>query len=212
MKKIYAADGNLIPDVKDALIELCNAGTGMVCVTIGRMLNVRLSITMPHITFLKTETPSSAETDGDSTAFVMHMTDAMSGEVAVIVSTDLVLAAVKTLTGTQYSSFDEMMDDDLGFSAVQEFGNIVGSAYVKAIGKYTGIRFYLSPVMVGVDKFSELVSSAYLQSTAKNEPNICAESEFTMVDADDNPIGQTGRIIMMPDDSSVEKLMEAVGI
>ena len=74
----------------------------------------------------------------------------MSGDVAFVLSKDLILEAVCKMTQTSYT-FDEMFRDEEGLSALQEFGNIIGSAYVKAIGEYTGMRFFLSPVLVGLE-------------------------------------------------------------
>lgn len=211
--KIYNTDGRLITDVKDALVELCNAGTGMVSITIGNILNIRISIDTPKITSSDTESDNlnNLLDDKDAVAIFMHMTDTIQGEVAFIIHSDLLVSAVEALTGEKYT-FERMMEDDCGFSAVQEFGNIIGSAYVKAIGQYTGIRFYLSPVMVGVDKASRLIHTAYTRLPAGNARQIRAESKFTVVDADDQPVGHAGYIVMIPDEDSVEKLMDAIGI
>lgn len=211
--KIYNTEGNLIPDVEGALCELSNAGTGMVSVTIGHMLNVRISISTPKATTLDAKSPADFYSDAgkDAVAIFMHMQETICGEVAFIIDNDFLVDVIEKLTGNHYT-FEEMMDDDCGFFAVQEFGNIIGSAYVKAIGKYTGIRFFLSPVMVGVDKPQNLMSSVYLRNLGSDCRQIYVESEFTLMDEKDRPIGEAGHIIMMPDEDSVEKLMDAIGI
>ena len=211
--KIYNTDGKLISDVQDVLYELGNAGTGMVSITIGRMLNIRISISTPKVTAFEPEAITGLAVDKgkDAIAIFMHMKETLDGEVAFVIENDLIMAAVEKLTGRHYT-FDEMMEDDCGFSAVQEFGNIIGSAYVKAIGEYTGIRFFLSPVMVGVDKTDTLITTAYLHTGGKDGRQIYVESKFSITDADGAPLGRAGHIIMMPDEDSVEKLMEAIGM
>lgn len=211
--KIYNTEGVLIPDVKDVLCELGNAGTGLVSVTIGRMLNIRIDIETPKVTYVESGADSvlSMDTSNDSIAIFMHMTEAINGSVVFIIEHDFIVTAVEKLTGKHYS-FEEMLEDECGFSAVKEFGNIIGSAYVKAIGGYTGIRFFLSPVMVGVDKADKLLSSAYMHPPEKNGRQIYVESRYSIMDKDGEPIGQAGHIVMMPDEDSIEKLMEAIGM
>ena len=150
--KLYNTEGALIPDVQDALYELCNAGTGMVSITIGHLLNTRITISTPEVMSEEPETLKLVDMaqDQEVVFFVMHMKETMSGDVAFVLSKDLILEAVCKMTQTSYT-FDEMFRDKEGLSALQEFGNIIGSAYVKAIGEYTGMRFFLSPVLVGLE-------------------------------------------------------------
>ena len=56
------------------------------------------------------------------------------------------------------------------------------------------------------------MSAIYGQTSDRIAHKTHVESTFSMRTEDGEKIGQTGHIIMMPADDSVEKLMDAVGM
>ena len=97
-------------------------------------------------------------------------------------------------------------------SALSELANIMAASCMKAIGDYSKIRIFLSPVMIGVDMAGALISFPIAQTELKCEKAVSIDTSFALTNSDGDVVQNVGRVIIMPDEKSVVSLMDALGI
>lgn len=210
---VFNQEGKLHEDVVDALYELGNVGMGMASIALGKILGVRVVIQPPTVMSVDSDVSAVIPDAQDEVAvgILMAMEQTFGGAVLFIVDRIFIEDAVASMTGRHLQGI-EMIEDEESLSAVQELANIMAAACMKAIGSYTGVKIFLSPVMVGVDMVGALVAFPVAQLSLKCSKAICVDTRFSLMDAQGNRSADAGRIIMMPDEESVTRLMEALGM
>lgn len=146
--ELFGQDGKLDTDVQDVLYELGNVGVGMASVAIGRLLGVRVELASPNVmpvTELSERTLLS-HIGEDQVGIWMCFARPMSGSVLFILKRSFVCDVVEKMTGNRCEQ-EQIYKNEMAFSAVTEFAGMLAAAYMKAVGKYTGMRIFLSPYM-----------------------------------------------------------------
>lgn len=206
-------DEKLNPDVADALYELNNVGAGQASIALSKMMGMSLSIGRPKVMRGKlSELPLTGSDPGKiDMGILMTMEKTFGGVVLFVLDKRFLSDLFLKLTGVRYDA-DQMLRDEESLSATREIANIIAAAYTKAIGAYTGMRLFLSPAMVGMDQVGSLMSFAASHYNISNDMVICVDTSFCAADAGTEPEAYASRIIMLPDDRSVEEMMIALGI
>ncbi len=211
--KLFDQEGILDADVMDALYELGNVGVGMASVALGKILGMRVSIDPPKVQPAGADISALIPDEPDKVAvgILMSMENTLSGAVLFLVEKEFITQAVAKMTGTLYDDVS-LLEEEESLSAVQELANIMAAAYMKAFGSYSGLRIYLAPVMVGVDMIGALVSYPLAQLSMENGRIICIDTSFSLVGEENQPMQNASHILMLPDESSIEKLMQSLGL
>ena len=106
----------------------------------------------------------------------------------------------------------KLLTDEESASAIAEFANIIVASYMNAMGSYTGIRIFVTPVSVKLGYADELVEDALQNLNLCCNEAICVNTGLSTIDANGGGLSDVGHFIMMPDDVSVQKIMEAISI
>jgi len=213
--RLFDQNGKLDLDVQDALYELGNVGVGMASVTIGKLLGVRVELATPNVVPVGDIVSENllGDEENDNVGIWMKFKEPLKGSVLFLMNNSFMQDVVECMTGKTYGDEQERIyEDELGFSAMTEFANMLAAAYMRAIGKYTGIRIYMSPVLMVFNR--EKVSLEKLLEKQGTEANmaIWIETSFQLLDDDGNKTCDVGRVVMLPDDDTVVQLLEALGL
>ena len=209
--KVFLNNDQLDPDVADALYELSNVGIGKATNALGKMISERITIQTPKITPTKTDVTKLIEQYKGKLAMgvLMRLAENLSGAVLIVVEREFMTELVNRLTGGSYSEEQLLSDEDCR-SVVQEVTNIMAASYMSAIGAYTGLRIFLTPVMVGVEKLEDLIAYPVEKMSLDPKNCICIDTRFMVQDSHDIPHTSEGNIIVFPDDASINTLMKAL--
>lgn len=209
--KVFLNNDQLDPDVADALYELSNVGIGKATNALGKMISERITIQTPKITPTKTDVTKLIEQYKGKLAMgvLMRLAENLSGAVLIVVEREFMTELVNRLTGGSYSEEQLLSDEDCR-SVVQEVTNIMAASYMSAIGAYTGLRIFLTPVMVGVEKLEDLIAFPVEKMSLDPKNCICIDTRFMVQDSHDIPHTSEGNIIVFPDDASINTLMKAL--
>ncbi|KAI4448688.1 CheY-P phosphatase CheC [Eubacterium plexicaudatum ASF492] len=209
---LFDQDGKLDTDVQDVLYELGNVGVGMASITMGRLLDVRIELVSPNVIPVTevSEQMLLSQIEPDDIGIWMRFAAPMSGFVLFLLKRSFVRAVVEKMTGNRCEK-EKLFGDEIAFSAVTEFANMLSAAYMKAIGNYTNIRIFLSPYMF-VDKNERISLGAAPQTeSVAADQAIWVETRFQLSD-EGGKTDDAGRAIMLPDGNTVQMLMRALGI
>jgi len=215
--KMFEQNGDLDADVQDTLYELGNVGLGMASVTIGKILGVRVMLESPVVVPLggsqikEFVMEAMRRGGGKEIGLFMEFQDTLQGMVLLIMNTGFLAAIVNKMTGCAYEE-TELVTDEISFSAISEFANMISAAYAKAIGSYTGMRVYLSPVMMDIDCEENLLQDVLDKLGGACKMAISVQTDFILTEENGEKTGDIGHFIMLPVQSSVESLMKALGM
>lgn len=206
--KLFQNDNQLDPDVADALSELSNVGMGKATNALGKMMGKRITIQTPVITPTKTDIKKLVEKfQGKlSMGIVMRLGDNLRGVVLIIIDQKFMHDLVDTLTGVPYTD-QQMLEDEDSLSVIKEVANIMAASFMTAISSYTGLRIYLTPVMVGVDIVEDLISYPVEKMYVNPQNCICIDTSFMVQGKKVEPHKCQGNIVIFPDDASLEVLV-----
>ena len=143
---LFDQDGRLDSDVEDALSELGNVGVGMASITIGRILGVRVELEAPSVIPAGEAGEQSllSSLGQESIGIWMKFAEPLSGSVLCVLKRGFVYDVVEKMTGQRLEG-EALYADELAFSALAEFANMLSAAYMNAVGKYTGMRIFVTP-------------------------------------------------------------------
>ena len=210
---LFDQDGNLDLDVQDALSELGNVGVGMASITIGRILGVRVELEAPNVIPKETVSEQTLlDYIGQKNIGIwMKFAAPLNGSVLCVLKQGFVYDVVEKMTGSRYEGKD-LYADEIALSAVSEFANMLSAAYMKAVGRYTGMRIFVSPYLLVAGGDRICIGEVPEECASQVHKAILVETRFQLLEEDGEKTRAAGKVVMLPDDNTVELLMEALGM
>lgn len=209
--KLFSQDGKLDTDVQDVLYELGNVGVGMASITMGRILGVRIELASPNVIPVAGMSDQTllSHIGEDDVGIWMRFAPPLCGSVLFILKCSFVYGVVDKMTGMQCEE-EQLYTNEIAFSAVTEFANMLSAAYMKAVGNYTNMRIYLSPYMFMIKNERIKLGTKLPEKEVKADQAIWVETKFQLLE-EGGKTDDAGRVVMLPDDDTVEMLMKALG-
>lgn len=210
---LFDQEGNLDSDVQDALSELGNVGVGMASITIGRILGVRVELEAPNVVPAGTVSRQTLPDDigRNNIGILMKFAEPLNGFVLCVLKRGFVYDVVEKMTGCRYEG-EKLYKDEIAFSAAVEFANMLSAAYMKAVGKYTGMRIFVSPYMMVAEGEQISIGDIPNDGGMDSQKAILVETRFQLLEEGEDKTRAAGKIVMLPDDDTVGLLMEALGM
>lgn len=213
---LFDQDGRLDSDVEDALSELGNVGVGMASITIGRILGVRVELEAPSVIPAGEAGEQSllSSLGQESIGIWMKFAEPLSGSVLCVLKRGFVYDVVEKMTGQRLEG-EALYADEMAFSALAEFANMLSAAYMNAVGKYTGMRIFVTPYRLSDgNEWAGIGSTGAVpaKDAVSADRAIWVETRFQLLEEDGARTRDVGRVVMMPDGDAVEMLMEALGL
>ena len=211
--KLFDQDGKLDEDVQDALYELGNVGVGMASATIGRILGVRVELAIPNVVPVTEVSDQTllARIGQDQVGIWMRFAEPMNGAVLFILDRSFVYDVVEKMTGRRKEG-EGLYTDEIAFTSVTEFANMLSAAYMKAVGKYTGMRIFVTPYLFVMDQQQISLQDVQQEPGPVAGQAVWVETQFQLLDEGQARTHAVGRVVMLPDDDTVGMLMEALGL
>jgi chemotaxis protein CheC len=211
--KLFHDNQEINTDATDVLSELGNVGVGKAAKILGDLLGKRVILHTPRVLSLQNNLNLVADIEPERlmVGILMRLTNNLGGMVLILIDVDCVLDMEEKITGVRYTP-QQLTEDELALSIVQEMANMMAASYMNAIGEYTGVRIYLTPTMVGVDMAAALLSYPLAEMSMSGENVICIDSCFYAETGKEKAEHHEGRMLILPDEESAHKLIEAMGL
>lgn len=209
---IVGDDGNISPDVADALGEITNVGIGMATTALGRLTGLRVMIDKPLVKLVDAEIISelSLNPEREVVGVIMTLERTLEGAVLLLMEKRAVLELMKSMTGVEYTEDDLLTIE--GASDVNELMNIIAARCMKSIGDYAGIRIYLSAQAMGVDMIGALAAFPLAMLSMLKSRTVCVDTKLFVSYDKDEKAQTAGHIILLPKETSVDALMRALEV
>lgn len=156
----------------DALRELANIGSGTAATALSTMVGIPIDVTVPSAIALPLA--DAVDAAGPADAVVTAVLLPISGEMDAIV----LLLFLPTDAVTICNLLGVDADTEVGLSALGEIGNILGSAYVGALGLMTGLKLEPHPPETATDMLAAIVSTVLASGAEETDIALMLDSNL----------------------------------
>jgi chemotaxis protein CheC len=156
----------------DALRELANIGSGTAATALSSMLGIPIDVSVPSAVALPLADAVDAVGPADSTITAVVLP--IFGDMEAIV---LLLFPPEDAT-TLCNLLGVDADTEIGLSALGEIGNILGSAYVGALGTMTGLGLEPRPPETVTDMLGAIVSTVLATGAEATDVALMLDSDL----------------------------------
>jgi len=162
----------------DALRELANIGSGTAATALSTMLGRPIDVSVPNALALPLADAVDAAGPADSpvTAVVLPI----FGDIEAIVLLLFPPEDANVLCGL----LGVEPDTEVGLSALGEIGNILGSAYVGALGMMTGLEIEPAPPESATDMLGAIVATVLATGAEETDVALMLDSDLIVEGAE----------------------------
>jgi chemotaxis protein CheC len=185
----------------DALRELANIGSGNASTALSSMLGRSVDISVPAARVLPMAEAVGAigNPEAEATGVVLGVVGDMGAAVLLLFTprdAELMCGMLGVEAGTE-----------IGESALQEIGNIVGTSYINALAQMTGMEIEPTPPGVATDMLGAIVQSILAAQSGAADMALLLDSEL-VVENEDCSVS----FLLVPEQGGVEQLLARLGL
>lgn len=191
----------------DALREVANIGAGHAATALSQMTDQTIMISVPRLSVAAvTEVPHQVAAVEEPVAAVrMGMSGDLQGMTALLIPQVSALRLAEMMARRPAGSSTAL--DAFELSAIQEAGNILGSAYLNALAEFMDMRLLPTPPLLSVESAPEALAATSRAAGDAAGLAIVIETEFFLKERQ-APLH--GFYFMLPDPASLDQLLKAV--
>jgi len=185
----------------DALRELANIASGNAANSLSLMLGRGVEISVPRVLALPLADAVEAcgDPDEDIASVVIPLDGDIEGVVLLLISLEGA-DALCGLLGVEARS-------EIGASALQEIGNILGTSCLNALAAMTGLHLEPRPPHITTDMLGAILSSLALTQTTSTDLVLVLDSEL---EVENEPCSIS--FVLLPTDGGVSDLLKPLGL
>jgi len=185
----------------DALRELANIGSGTASTALSSMLGRAVDISVPKARVLPFA--DAVEATGPPESEVTGIVLGVTGE---LIATVLLLVQPAD-AGRLVSILGVDPGDELAASALGEIGNVVGTSYLNALARMTGIEMEPTPPATATDMLGAIVESVLAGHAVGGDVALLLDSALE-VEGEDCSVS----FVLVPDHGGVDLLLSRLGL
>ncbi|MEA2444014.1 MAG: chemotaxis protein CheC [Thermoleophilales bacterium] len=186
----------------DALRELANIGSGTAATALSGMLGrpVDISVPNPLLLSLNDAVDAVGPSDAEVTGVVIGIAGDMDATVLMLFTPETA-AVLCPMLGVEPGT-------EIGLSALQEIGNIMGASYTGALATMTGLELEPVPPQAATDMLGSIVSSVLLAPGEDRDAVLLLDSALTVEGGDEcRP-----SFMFIPSHGGVTELLKRLGL
>ncbi|MQN01400.1 MAG: chemotaxis protein CheC [bacterium LCO1.1] len=190
----------------DVLTEIGNIGAGNATTAIANMLNLRISMSVPHVELMPVEQICCAIGAEDKVVvgIMLGVQHDITGSMMFLMDLPSAHHLVNRLMGRDPDYNEDF--DEMDMSAIKEIGNIIAGSYLSALSGLTNMTITPSVPYVAIDMAGAILSVPAIQFGMVGDNALMIKTEM----GDDLDI--SGYYILMPEGDSYQKILRALGL
>ncbi len=160
---------------EDILKEVANIGAGNAATAFSGMIGQEINMTVPKVELVEIqELPSITGDQEEYIACIMiNFSGEISGKILLVVDMENVEKMLKLIFAT-----DDLPGKEMQHSALNELGNILSGAYLKAINDFTDLDLDQSVPAMAYDMAGAVLSSSVIDYSQTEDFILLLETEF----------------------------------
>jgi chemotaxis protein CheC len=185
----------------DGLRELANIGSGQAAAALSQMLGHPVDISVPTAAALPLAEAVAIAGDAEDLRYGILVP--IVGEMDAVVVLLVPEVDAQTLCGI----FGVTPADEVGLSALQEIGNILGTSYINVLAQMTGMAMEPAPPEVMSDMLGAILASVLLARGEDVDTALILDSHLTV---EENPCSLS--FLLLPASGGVTTLLSRIGL
>jgi len=198
--------GNLNHFMIDILKELGNIGAGNAATALASMISKKVNMDVPNVRIL--EFKEVAEVLGGEENLIVgiyfELTEDVVGNMMFALDMDSAINLTNMLFNRERN--DRQLDE-MDISAISEVGNILASSYANSLSSLTGLKIFISVPSISIDMAGAILSVPAIHYGHVADHALMIETTF-----EENQNLVTGNIFFLPNLSSFDKILTALGV
>ncbi len=160
---------------RDILKEVANIGAGNAATAFSGMIGQEINMTVPKVELIDIQ--ELPEITGDQEEYIacimINFSGEISGKILLVIDMKNVEKMLKMIFAT-----DELPGKEMQHSALNELGNILSGAYLKAINDFTNLDLDQSVPAMAYDMAGAVLSSSVIDYSQTEDFILLLETEF----------------------------------
>lgn len=188
----------------DTLREIGNIGAGHAATSLSKLLGKKIVMEVPEarIVTLSEVTDMVGGPEQLVAAVFLRIEGDVHGSMFVIISVEEAHLIIHYLMDNQ----DLTMEDEIGYSALQEIGNILAGSYLSSLSDFTGLILQPTPPALTIDMAGAILASGLTEISRFGEHAILIETSFNEWNE------MRGHFLLLPDPDAFPTIFRALGV
>jgi len=190
----------------DALREIGNIGSAHAATALSTLLQRRIDMSVPKVWAVPFEEVSTivGQLDTPQATIYVKVEGEAPGKAVFFFPLESAQIMLQALFGS--SELMDIYSDEMAQSALKEVGNILVSSFLIALTQFSGIPLQPSVPALAVDMIGASLDAIFLEDGNLDEPVLFIDAQLTGIPKIE------GHFIFLPDEGSLKKLLEAIGL
>lgn len=187
----------------DALKEIGNIGAGNAATALSQLILRKVDMTVPSVNIIPFSDVFSTVGEELAIGIIIRILGDTPGNILIVFDKETALDVIEELTGDRDEQISEM-----GNSVLCELGNIISSAYMNAIAKFTNLSLLPSVPAASFDMLGAILSTTFIESGQFDDYVLDIETVFL----EENRKKLGGHFYYIPKPGSLEKMLNTLGV
>ena len=198
---------DLTPIHLDVLQEIGNIGSGNASAALSNLISKNVEIEMPTVQIVgfQEAIDQAGGAERVVAGVLSRMVGSLEGMILLFVDRNFINAVISSFLDRKVVNLLNLQEEEI--SALSEVGNIMGGAYVSAMGQLTGIEAALESPVFQVDMIGALMSVPVVEFGEVGDKILYIDKKLKINGQDMN-----AKLLMIPTIGSLEKMMKKLGL
>ena len=198
---------DLTPLHIDVLQEVGNIGSGNAAAALSNLISKNVEIEMPKVQIVgfQEAIDQAGGAERVVAGVLSRMVGTIEGMILLLIDKNFINVVIGSFLDKKVQNLLNLGETEI--SALSEVGNIMGGAYVSAIGTLTGIDAALEAPVLQVDMIGALMSLPVVELGEVGEKILYIDKQLRIGGQEMN-----AKLLMIPALGSLEKIMKKLGL
>ncbi|MGE7917882.1 chemotaxis protein CheC [Viridibacillus sp. NPDC093762] len=197
----------------DVLKEIGNIGAAHAATALSSLLNTKIDMRVPKVEMVSFN--EMMERGGGAEQAVagiyLRIEGDAKGGMFFILPIEQANHFIQKLIRDEDFDFRQTPVSELGFSAMQELGNILSGSYLSALSDFTSLKIYPTPPALSIDMFGAIISFGLIEVSQVSDHVIVIDTTIYEENMGDTETVR-GHFFLLPDPDSFESIFRALGV
>jgi len=197
----------------DILKEIGNIGAGHAATALSSLLNTKIDMSVPNVKIMPfndmMELVGGAENVVASVYF--RIEGEAPGSMYFVTSLEQASNIIKQLTNDPEFQIEDLEQNPIAASVLQEVGNILIGSYLSSFSDFTKLNIYPTVPALAIDMFGAIISYGLIEIGQVSDEAIVIDTIF-FSDEDKENKELNGHFFLLPDPDSFEIIFNSLGL
>jgi len=197
----------------DILKEIGNIGAGHAATSLSKLLNKKIDMKVPDVKIVSFDEMMELAGGADNVvaAVFLRIEGDAPGSMFFVLPTEQATVFIRQMIGDENFLFEQLAENEIAVSALQELGNILSGSYLSSLSDFTGLDLYPSVPALSIDMVGAIISYGLLELSQVSDYAIVID---TALNEDDIEVCESvrGHFFLLPDPDSFHIIFTSLGV